>query len=114
MYRINGCCRWFVLALFLLLTSGCGLWGGASKWSPYMVKVHVSDQAGVALAQATVSSTDGQNVETDAAGNADLFYKTRGLHVITISLSGKETLQTKVTMPIDSEKQISIILLDVQ
>ena len=113
MYRKNRFCSWIILILLLLLVSGCGLWG-ASKWSPYMVKVHVSDQAGLSLEQAVVSSTDNQVVKTKTNGSADLFYKTRGLHVITVSLTGKETVQTKVTMPLDSEKQISIILGDVK
>ncbi len=106
--------NWIIVGSLLFFLSGCGLWGASSKWSPYMVKVHVSDQSGIAVKSAMVSSTGNQNKKTDSAGNADIFYKTRGLHVITVSRAGKETVQTKVTMPVDSEKQISIILVDVK
>lgn len=93
----------------LSLVSGCTFMR-VGVWSPYSVNVVIKTEDGSALANATVSSTTGQVHITPANGKTELYYSNRGLHVITVSAEGMETVQEKITMPNDNGKEIEIVI----
>ncbi|MDH5217333.1 MAG: hypothetical protein OEX19_06545, partial [Gammaproteobacteria bacterium] len=65
---------------------------GAGKWSAYSMVVEINDEKGMPLADAQVSSID-NDAKTNASGRATLYYRTKGLYVITIQAPSMETTQ---------------------
>ena len=86
---------------------------GAGKWSAYSMVVEINDEKGMPLADAQVSSID-NDAKTNASGRATLYYRTKGLYVITIQAPSMETTQIKVTIPSDIDKIVSVQLSPIQ
>lgn len=98
-----------MLGLLAVILSGCSLWG-TGKWSAFSVTLVVQGPSGEPLKGALVSTISQENLATDKRGKVTLFYDTKGLYVITVSVDGMETTQVKVTMPNDSGREIPVIM----
>jgi len=101
--------RIVLLLIIVFATSACaGL--GAGKWSAYSMSVQINSSDGQALAGAKVSSIDNNDVITGSDGLATLYFRTKGLYVITVFADGMETTQIKVTIPTDVDKVVQVFL----
>lgn len=97
----------------LIATLGACASLGAGKWSAYSMTVQINDSAGSPLAGVKVSSIDNET-RTNEQGSATLYYRTKGLYVITVQAAGMETTQIKVTVPADMDKVIAVHLSPIQ
>jgi len=95
------------LMLTLSLLGACANLGIKSL-AAYDVTVVVFDEQRQPLVDALVQSTNSQETRTDDEGRARLFYANGGLHVITVSAEGWETVQTKITLPLAEEAPVTI------
>lgn len=98
--------RFSVLLVLLMFLSACTTIG-TGKWSAYSVTVEINTVDGTPIKGAKVSSID-NDMKTDAKGQAVLYFRTKGLYVITVHSDGMETTQVKVTMPTDIDKIVSV------
>lgn len=103
--------KWFFpLGLLLLVSVSSCVSMGAGKWSAYSMTIQVNSSDGTPIKGAVVSSIDNDKIKTNTKGQAILYFRTKGLYVITVHAEGMETTQVKVTLPTDIDKIVSVFL----
>ena len=95
-----------ILIFASVILSGC--FSSAGKWSAYSMSIQINAADGSPLQNATVRSIGGQEQLTNEDGMATLYFRTKGLYVITISAADTETTQIKVNVPADTENVVVV------
>lgn len=74
------------------------------KMSVFSYEVKVVDENSQAIANAIVSSTDGQKITTSSDGFAELKFSVLGAHRVSVAAQGFNSTSFKINMPFDQGK----------
>ena len=99
--------RGLAAGLAVLAMASCALFPGG-RLAAYEVPVLVLDSGGRPVANVEVRSTDEQMLRTNETGLVRMYFISRGLHVLTVRGEGWNTVQSKVSVPMDGTDPVTI------